>query len=92
MVNLNYQDRLPSFAAPLSLKRRSFGYFPSLLKESNVRRKVMLIFLGGGSCGGSRLEIVRGYLMPGRGGDIGCFLRWCCSGGDLGLGVDINWD
>ena len=54
---------LPRFEAHLPLERRSFGYFPSLLKESNVRRKVMLIFLGGGSCGGSRLGDVRGGLM-----------------------------
>ena len=40
--SLNLNQRLPplSFAAPLSLARRSFGYFPSLLKESNIPTSV----------------------------------------------------
>ena len=30
---------LPRFEAHLPLERRSFGYFPSLLKESNIRKQ-----------------------------------------------------
>ena len=35
-LKFNQQAHALNFAAPLSLERRSFGYFPSLLKESDV--------------------------------------------------------
>ena len=44
-TKLNLSTAQPRFVAPLSLERRSFGYFPSLLKESNVKKLASSVFL-----------------------------------------------